>query len=104
MDYHELQKSTVVKLREMAQEYEDITGAVGKTKEELVDILADKLGIEKPHLEIVGINKAKVKSQIKALKVERDKALEAKDQAELKRVRRKIHKLRHKLRSSAHLT
>ncbi len=104
MDYHELQKQTVVKLREMAQEYEDITGAVGKTKEELVDILADKLGIEKPHLEIVGIDKAKIKARIKALKVERDKALEAKDRAELKGVRRKIHKLRHTLRKSAQLT
>jgi len=104
MDFQELSKLTVVKLREMAQEYNDIVGATGMEKDALIDILCEKKGIEKPHVEIkLDIDKGKIKQEIRALKVERDKALEAKDQAELKRVRRRIHKLRHTLRKATYV-
>jgi hypothetical protein len=101
MDYHELEKTKVTKLREMAEEHLEIEGISGKTKEELVDLLADKLGIEKPHLVASGIGKRNVKAKIRELKVERDKALAAKDSVQLKRVRRRMHRLRHKLRKAA---
>ena len=40
---------------------------------------------------------AVVKAQIRELKVKRDEALAAKDPVELKRIRRKIHRLKRKL-------
>jgi len=104
MNYEELSKKTVNDLREMAQEHEDIVGASGKTKEELIDIFCEKLGIEKPHTVVVGLDKGKVKAEIRALKKERDQALEAKDGTKLKRTRQKIHRLRHKLRRSLKVT
>jgi len=101
MEYHELEKTKVTQLREMAAEYPDITGVTGRSKEELVDLLAEKLGIEKPHLVASGINKQAVKAKLRGLKTERDQALEAKDALQLKRVRRKMHRLRHQLRTAA---
>ncbi|MCK4304241.1 MAG: hypothetical protein KAY24_08370 [Candidatus Eisenbacteria sp.] len=97
MHYHELEKTTAAKLREMAQEYEDIVGAAGMNKEQLVDLLADKLGIEKPHKVVVGIDKVKIKAEIRELKKLRDKAIEGKDRMEFKKVRRMLHHQRHKL-------
>ena len=104
MEYHELAKLTVAKLREMAQEYPDVKGVTGLRKEQLVDLLADKMGIEKPHKVVVGIDKKTIKAGIRALKKERDKALEAKDHAELKKVRRKLSRLRRKLHRAMKVT
>jgi len=53
---------------------------------------------------VVGLDKGKVKAEIRALKKERDQALEAKDGTKLKRTRQKIHRLRHKLRRSLKVT
>ena len=56
------------------------------------------LGVEAhAHHEVVGIDKASVKAQIKALKGDRDTALEAKDPKQLKQIRRKIHRLKRQL-------
>jgi len=101
MDYHELEQTKVTELREMAEKYPDISGVAGKGKEELVDLLAEKLGIEKPHLVAGGIDKRAIKTKIRELKAERDRVLEAKDAPQLKRVRRKLHRLRHQLRTAA---
>jgi len=46
---------------------------------------------------VVGINKAKVKSQIRALRAKRDAAIEAGDRKQLKFVRRRIHALKRKI-------
>ncbi|MFH1475150.1 MAG: hypothetical protein ABIG85_04745 [Chloroflexota bacterium] len=45
--------------------------------------------------------KAAIKAQLKSLKAERDKALEAKDGKGLKKVRRKMHGLKRRLRTAA---
>jgi predicted GNAT superfamily acetyltransferase len=101
MDYQELSKLTVVKLREMAQEYSDIVGATGMDKDTLVDILCAKLGVEKPHVVVaLEIDKGQIKAEIRKLKAERDRAIEGKDPATLKHVRRMIHKRRHELRKA----
>lgn len=100
MEYHELEKTKVTELREMAHA-QGISDATGRSKEELVDLLATKLGIEKPHVVIVGLDKSKVKQRIRALKKERDEALANKDHERLHALRRKIHGLRHRLRKSA---
>ena len=100
MEYHELEKTKVTELREMAHA-QGISDATGRTKEELVDLLAEKLGIEKPHAVIVGVDKAKVKKRLRTLKKERDEALAKKDAARLAKVRRRMHALRHRLRKAA---
>jgi hypothetical protein len=56
------------------------------------------LGIEMhEHHDVVGLNKAEIKAQIKELKGARDKALADHDHAELKIVRRKIHNLKRQI-------
>ena len=52
------------------------------------------------HHDVVGIDKTKIKRQIKELKVKRDQALEKKDKKALVEAREQIHKLKRKLRSA----
>jgi protein-arginine kinase activator protein McsA len=52
------------------------------------------------HHEVVGVDKTKIKVQIKELKKERDAALEAHDHKKLREVRRQIKKLKNKLRNA----
>jgi hypothetical protein len=104
MDYHELQKQTVVKLREMAHQYEDVKGASGMHKEELIDLLCQRLGIVKPHVAVVGIDKAGLKAQIRKFRKLRDEALKERDLAKLEKARTKIHRLRRQLRRHIKIT
>jgi len=105
MDWHELEKMKVEDLRNLAKEQTDIEGVTGLKKEDLVDALAAKLGIEKPHKVIeAGLGKRKIKAEIRALKQHRTAALETRDAGELRRVRRRIHGLKRKLRRLAHVT
>ncbi len=97
MDFAELKKNTVAKLREMAVEYPDLTGVSGMKKDELLDVLADKLGIEKAAAKPkAGKKKAKgkgaIKKRIQELKALRAKALEEKDGEGLRKVRRQLHR------------
>lgn len=100
MDYHDLQKTRVGDLRDMMKEHlPEVQGVIGLKKEELVEMLAEKLGIEKPHKHVeAGLGKRAIKAEIRDLKVKRQAALEAKDSAELKRYRRLIHRKKRKLR------
>ena len=104
MDYHELEKQTVGKLREMAGEHDDLVGVTGMSKQKLVDALAGKLGIEIPHKVVVGIDKSAIKGRIKDLKKVRDEAIAAKDYERLKRTRKTLHRLRHQLRRASAMT
>ena len=100
MEYHDLQKTRVADLRDMVKEQlPDIEGVIGLKKEELVDLLADHMGIEKPSKHIAaGLGKSKMKAKIKELKVKRQAALEAKDGKELKKYRRLIRREKRKMR------
>ena len=104
MDWHELEKMKVADLRAMAKEKTELTGLSGLHKEDLVATLAKALGISKPHLVVDAGSQGSIKEQIRALKVKRQEALDARESNELKRVRKKIHRLRRKLRKEAHLT
>ena len=98
--YEELHDMTVAQLRKVADEIEDerLDGHNTMHKEPLLKALCEVLGIEAHvHHEVVGIDKTAIKQQIRALKVERDAALEAKDRKKLKEVRRKIHRLKHRI-------
>jgi hypothetical protein len=99
MELKDLEKMTVIKLREEAAKYEDIKGASGMKKEQLIEILAEKLGIEVKPLEAAPPSeKQHLKKQIKALKVKRDEALQGKDYKTLKQHRRQIRNLKRQIR------
>ena len=101
MEWKDLEKMTVLKLREEALKFPQIEGVHGKNKEQLMDELAMALGIEKPHshfTENVVHTKADLKAKIQQLKSERDKLLEAHDHKKLHEVRREMHELKHTIR------
>ncbi len=101
--YHELHEMTVAQLREIAADidHEAVHGHTTMHKEPLVLAICTALGIESHERhEVVGINKAKVKGQIRVLKIERQAALEARDRVELHRVQHQIHRLKHRLRKA----
>ena len=104
MDWHELQKKKVDELRTLAIEKAGVTGASGLSKDDLVEVVAKELGIEKPHLVVEGLNKGKIKRRIRDAKVALKQALEDKDSAVVKAKRRQIHRLKRRIRRSAHLT
>ena len=99
--YDELKHSTLAHLKEIAKEmdHEAVEGFTQMNKDHLLQALCKALDIEMHvHHDVVGIDKASIKKQIKELKVERDKALEAHDHKQLKNVRGQIKKLKHKIR------
>ncbi|MEE9281654.1 MAG: hypothetical protein V3V67_15895 [Myxococcota bacterium] len=99
MDYHELKGMTIDQLREVASGIEDLTGYTQMRKDKLLETVCQHLDIPlHEHHEVVGIDKAGIKQQIRALKGQRDDALSRKDRAELKQVRRQIHRMKRKLR------
>jgi hypothetical protein len=70
-------------------------------KEQRVLALCEALGVDAHvHHEVVGVDKAAIKAQIRELKAKRDEALKAHDHAGLKAARRRIHRLKRKIRKS----
>ena len=100
MEYHDLQKTRVIDLREMMKEHlPEVTGVTGLKKEDLVAQLAAKLGIEQPHKHVAaGLGKRAIKAEIRDLKKKRGAALTAGDSDELKRCRHMIHRRKRRLR------
>ena len=94
---------TVAQLREVASglEHEAVQGYTQLNKEHLLLAVCQALSIDPhEHHEAVGINKAKIKADIRKLKVDRQAALEAKNRQELKKIRREIRGLKRKIRKS----
>jgi hypothetical protein len=94
----ELEKLTAIKLREIAKEYEQITGTSGMKKEALVVAILEARG--EP---LVEVNKdeqsiAKIKTQIRETLKLRDSAIEAKDRAKVAAVRKTLKKLKRQTR------
>lgn len=106
MEYHDLQKTRVTDLRTMVKEhFPNAQGVVGLKKEAMIEMLAEKLGIEKPHKHVAaGLGKRAIKAEIRELLVKRQAALEAKDQKELKKTRRLIHRRKRRLRRMMQLS
>lgn len=99
--YEELSKMTVAQLREIAAkiEHEAVKGHTQMHKDQIVRAICTAEGIEMhAHHDVVGLDKSKVKSRIRALKKKRAEALATKNAAELKRLRRNIHGLKHRIR------
>ncbi len=106
MELKELEKLTVVKLREMTGEYEDIKGASAMTKEQLLNVLSEKLGIEREvHVEVVGgVDKTALKRRVKEFKAQAAAAAVNGDKAAARRLRRRAHHTKRKLRKSIVVT
>ena len=103
MEWDDMEKLTVVKLREEALKHKELKDVQGMTKAKLLDALTGVLGIEKPYVQAIdkGMQtKAKIKHHIKELKVKRNKLVEAHDHKGLKAVRREIHHLKRKIRKT----
>jgi hypothetical protein len=99
LTYEQLKHKTVAELRDMAKglEHEAVQGYTQLNKEHLVVALAKALGIQHEHHEVVGVDKASIKARIRELKVKRAEALDAHDHAQLKTVRRTIHRLKRRI-------
>jgi hypothetical protein len=101
MDWKDLEKMTVLKLRDEALKYPHIESVHGKNKEQLLEEIAKALGIEKPHArftEAVVHTKSDLKHKIRELKIEREKFLQTHDHQKLHEVRRELHELKHTIR------
>ncbi|HSL22903.1 MAG TPA: hypothetical protein VK886_15330 [Vicinamibacterales bacterium] len=100
--YEELKTKTVAELRDIAKDlpHEAVQGYSQMNKEHLLPALCKALGIDtREHHQIVGIDKAAIKAQMRALKKERNEAIEARDSERLHAIRRRIHRLNHQIRS-----
>ena len=102
MDYtfEQLKHKTVVELREIAkgiEQHEAVQGYTQLNKEHLLVALSKALGIKHEHHDVVGVDKASIKTRIRELKKKRDEALTAHDHAQLKTVRRTIHSLKRQI-------
>ena len=102
MTFEDLKKKTVAELRDMAKglTHDAVQGYTQMNKEHLLPAICNVLGIDvaRHHVE-AGFDKSAIKSRMKALHAERDKALEAHDSARLKEVRGELHALNHRLRA-----
>ena len=104
--YQDLKKKTVAQLREIAKgiENEAVRGYSQLNKEHLLVGLCKALGIDhRVHHVAHGIDKAKIKGQIKQLKKDRDEILakSGKDYKKLHIIRHKIHRLKRTLRKAS---
>lgn len=98
--HQELKHKTLAELRDIAKdiEHDAVKGYTQLNKEHLIVALCQALNIDiHEHHEVVGIDKAAIKSRIKALKAKRDAALAAHDHKQLKHARRSIHRLKRQI-------
>ena len=103
MERTELEEMTAPKLRELALEkYPEIQGVSGMKKEDLVEaIIAEEVGLglrPKEEQKRQPVQVVEWKQRIKALKMERAKALGTKDRELLRKSRVKIKRIKRILR------
>jgi hypothetical protein len=94
--YHELKEKNIGQLREIAQDlkHEAVQGYTQLNKDHLLVALCTALNIPiHEHHDAIGIDKAAIKAKMRALKKDREAALESGDHAKLRAVRRNIHDL-----------
>ena len=97
--YEELRHKTLAELRDIAKDiqHDAVQGYTQLNKEHLVGALAKALGIQHTHHDVVGIDKSSIKARIRQLKTQRAAAIDAHDHAQLKTVRRTIHRLKRQI-------
>ena len=97
--YEELKHKTVAELREIAKEieHEAVQGYTQLNKEHLLVAISQALGLKHEHHDVVGVDKASIKARMRELKTKREAALAAHDHAQLKVVRRTLHRLKRRI-------
>jgi hypothetical protein len=97
--YEQLRHKTVAELRDMAKgiEHEAVQGYTQMNKDHLLMALSKALGIQHEHHAVVGVDKSSIKARIRELKTQRQAAVAAHDHAQLKVVRRTIHRLKRRI-------
>jgi len=108
MTKHDLEKMTVLKLREEATKFPDLKSTHSMHKEELIPVLMEHMGIKEELPKTISRikkkvkkNKQELKKTISELKGKREEALQAKDAKSLKNVRNKIKKIKRNLKKLA---
>ena len=99
--YEQLSKMNVTELRQIAEgvEHEAVKGFSTMHKEKLIPALCHALGIEThAHHYVVGVDKAKLKAEIRQMKIKRAEAIQNKNYEELHQIREKIHHLKRFIR------
>lgn len=98
MELKDLEKMTVTKLREEAHKFEDVKGASGMKKDQLIDLLCKKLDIHRPEKQIVGIDKSVLKARLRDLKAKRLQAEADHDHEALADIRKRIKTYKRSIR------
>lgn len=101
--FKELKSKTAAQLKEIAAgiDHEAVKGYTQMNKDHLLKAICTALGIEThEHHEVKGLEKSSIKSKIRELKKERDKALAAHDHNQLKAIRHRIKDFKKKLRKA----
>jgi len=101
--FADLKKKNVAELRQIASEieHEAVQGYTQLNKEHLLEAICKALNIDMHvHHEIVGVDKSKIKAEIRTLKKQRDEAIKEKKKEDLPRIRQKIRKLKKTLRKA----
>ena len=96
-----LDKMTVKELREVAKEIPEITGVHGMNKEDLLAAIKEAKGIKEAPTKKTSASTKELKSKIKALKIKKAEAQQAKDKQQTAIYRRKISRLKKKTRRAA---
>jgi len=106
MELRDLQRMTVVKLREEGLKHANIAGVYAMNKGQLIEALAEVYGIDleaaaRAAREQFAADKTTLKREIRALKGQRNTALTAHDTVQVQQTRLDIKKRKRKLRRLA---
>ena len=93
-----LEKMTVTDLRELAKEIPEIVGVHGMKKEELIAAIKKSKGIVDEPVKKKDVSIGEIKKKIKAIKVQRQAAIGAKDKKMATVYKRRISRLKKKSR------
>ncbi|MCG6972198.1 MAG: Rho termination factor N-terminal domain-containing protein [Desulfobacterales bacterium] len=96
-----LEKMTAKELREIGKQIPEITGVYGMNKAELISAIKRARGIEEETRTTSDASVREIKKKIKALKADREKALNSNDKKMADIYRRRIAKLKKKTRRAA---
>ena len=101
--FDELKGKTIAELREIAKSVEDhdaVQGYSQMNKDHLLPALCKALGLDAHiHHSATGIDKAAIKAKMRALKEQRNAALQSHDHDAIKSVRRQLHRLNRQIRA-----
>jgi hypothetical protein len=96
-----LEKMTVKDLRDMAKDMPGIEGVHGMKKEELIVAIKEVKGIKDEPVKKADASVGEIKKQIRAIKAQRQGAIEAKDSKMATIYTRRISRLKKKSRQAA---